>query len=762
MGNESRISPWHNRVVMVTGGASAFLGVLVLAGWYTHSPALIQVLPAFVPMQYNTALGFLLCGVGLLSVALGRVRLAAACGAVAGTIGLLTLIEYLFGLDLGIDQLLMTHYITVETSHPGRMAPNTALCFSLAATALLIRGGLAPFRRRPLVLGGLGALTLVLGVVAFIGYLTGASTAYGWGYLTRMAVHTAAGVVALGIGILVVAYREGVLAKSESADLSTRPRRMVFVVSTMIMAVVTFTVALNVVREVHYAAVEQKRADLLTLVMNWAETIGALGQLGTTRSQQDDPGSAEAATLRQVTAAHERVGGLSGNSEFVLAKREGNQIVFLLSHQLKSDREHPKTVPFDSDRAEPMRRALLGQSGTLIGLDYAGEVVLAAYTPFGQYGWGLVRKTDMAEINAPFERAFLLACGVGLVIVVLGALAFLFMVDPMIRGLAERTAERKQAEEALRESEAKFRTLYESSSDAVMLLDAQGFFGCNPATLAMFGCATQEEFDSKHPADLSPPTQPDGTDSMTLANERIATAMKEGSLRFEWMHRRTSGEDFPADIALTAMKLGGRRVLQALVRDITDRKRAEEELRESRDYLQDVTSSMWDAVFSVKMPERTIEWASDSFGLLGYDSQEYIGRTTEFVYPSTSDYTAFGEILREAIADGKNVLHAEQTLKRKDGTLFPAAITTTVTRKQGEVVRATSVVRDITERKRTEEELAEHREHLEERVRDRTEELRKTVNLMAGRENRMVELKRAIKNLRAQLEEAGMTPVSEE
>ncbi len=195
--------------------------------------------------------------------------------------------------------------------------------------------------------------------------------------------------------------------------------------------------------------------------------------------------------------------------------------------------------------------------------------------------------------------------------------------------------DRRKAEEMLRESETKFRTLFEASSDAVMLLNERIFFGCNPATLAMFNCATQKEFCDKHPADLSPPTQPDGTDSRTLADEHIATAMEAGSHRFEWMHRRMSGEDFYADVTLSAIKLGDRGVLQALVRDIT-------------------------------------------------------------------------------------------------------------------------------ERKRDEEELAEHREHLEERVRDRTEELRKVVNLMAGRENRMVELKRAIKNLRLQIEEAGMTPVADE
>ena len=70
----------------------------------------------------------------------------------------------------------------------------------------------------------------------------------------------------------------------------------------------------------------------------------------------------------------------------------------------------------------------------------------------------------------------------------------------------------KRAETALKCSETKFRTLYDSNSDAVMLLSRKGFFDCNKAALKMFGCATLEEFCLKHPADLSPNQQPDGTD----------------------------------------------------------------------------------------------------------------------------------------------------------------------------------------------------------------------------------------------------------
>ena len=150
--------------------------------------------------------------------------------------------------------------------------------------------------------------------------------------------------------------------------------------------------------------------------------------------------------------------------------------------------------------------------------------------------------------------------------------------------------ERRRVEEALQRSETKFRALYDSGSDAVMLLDEKGFFDCNPATLAMFGCATREDFCSKHPADLSPAQQPCGTDSLTLANQRIATAMEKGSHFFEWTHRRAdTGATFPADVLLSALQLDGRPALQAVVRDITARTAAAAQLLETNRQLEAAT-----------------------------------------------------------------------------------------------------------------------------------------------------------------------------
>jgi diguanylate cyclase (GGDEF)-like protein len=200
---------WPDLVVLGAGGVSAALGLVVLVGWHTHSPTLVQVLPALVPMKYNTALGFLLSGLGLLAIALDRPWGALPGAAWSLLLGALTLIQDVFSLNIGIDELLMEDYIRVETAHPGRLAPNTALCFVLIGLALLLMSNSARRPGRPVVLGIGGSLIAALGVAAFIGYLSGLTPAYGWGYLTPMAVQTAGGIAVLGLGILAFAWGDG-------------------------------------------------------------------------------------------------------------------------------------------------------------------------------------------------------------------------------------------------------------------------------------------------------------------------------------------------------------------------------------------------------------------------------------------------------------------------------------------------------------------------------------------------------------------------
>ena len=195
-----------NYVLVMAAALTLLLGLTVLVGWYTHTPFLIQVLPGFVPMQFNTALAFLLGGGGFLLHSYRRARLSLACGVIVLLVGLLTLIQYIFGLDFGIDQLFMEHYITVATSHPGRMAPNTALSFTLTGAAIAAVSPIVRLKTRGVAAGSLGSVILALGVVALFGYLSGIETSYGWGNLTRMAVHTSVGFIIFGVGILAWAW----------------------------------------------------------------------------------------------------------------------------------------------------------------------------------------------------------------------------------------------------------------------------------------------------------------------------------------------------------------------------------------------------------------------------------------------------------------------------------------------------------------------------------------------------------------------------
>ncbi|PCI80779.1 MAG: hypothetical protein COB20_02680 [SAR86 cluster bacterium] len=197
-----------NRFVFIGALFPAILGIVVLGGWHTQTEFLIQVLPSFVPMQYNTALGFLLAGIGFLALNVGRSSIAKVCAGLVGIIGGLTLIEYLSGVDLGIDQLFMEHYITTQTSNPGRMAPNTALCFTLVSIGMLavnLRRGNWFF------VFVLSALVLVLGIVALMGYSIGLSEAYGWASLTRMAVHTAVGFIVIGFTACLMCFQRGTI-----------------------------------------------------------------------------------------------------------------------------------------------------------------------------------------------------------------------------------------------------------------------------------------------------------------------------------------------------------------------------------------------------------------------------------------------------------------------------------------------------------------------------------------------------------------------
>jgi PAS domain S-box-containing protein len=202
-------------IAAASGASVAVLGGLVVAGWLTVAVALIQVLPGLPPMQYNTALGFMICGAALLSAALDQRRPTALLGGLAAVIGLATLFEFIGRSDLGIDDMLVETYILTGVSNPGRMAPNSALALSLVGLALLILAWRPASRAWHIWPALLGAIVVGVGTAALVGYAADIPGAYGWGNFNRMAVHTAIGFTLLGGGIVGLSWNT---AQSESLE----------------------------------------------------------------------------------------------------------------------------------------------------------------------------------------------------------------------------------------------------------------------------------------------------------------------------------------------------------------------------------------------------------------------------------------------------------------------------------------------------------------------------------------------------------------
>jgi PAS domain S-box-containing protein len=151
----------------------------------------------------------------------------------------------------------------------------------------------------------------------------------------------------------------------------------------------------------------------------------------------------------------------------------------------------------------------------------------------------------------------------------------------LVRASIIDNSERKRAEQALRESEEKFRALFEGSSQGVVLQDENQILEVNPAAVRIMGCQSAQELVGKHPSDTSPPFQPNGESSAAMARKFIKECLDNGSARFEWISRTPQDKEVPLEVALTRIQWSGRQVIQAFITDITERQKSEQALRDA-------------------------------------------------------------------------------------------------------------------------------------------------------------------------------------
>ncbi len=253
-------------------------------------------------------------------------------------------------------------------------------------------------------------------------------------------------------------------------------------------------------------------------------------------------------------------------------------------------------------------------------------------------------------------------------------------------------------EKVLRENEEKYRTLFEGSSDAVMMLDENGFFDCNTATLKIFGFSNKEDFVKLHPRDVSPKYQPDGLDSETSANNKINEAFRKGSNHFEWIHRKMNGEEFYADVLLTEFNMRGRHVLQATVRDISGIKWIDKEYK-------NILNAAIDGFKITDMRGKFLEVNDALCRILGYSRDELLKMSIQDINAVETPEDIANRI-REIKKNG--FARFETRNRCKDGRILDVDVCAGYVGEGEEKLFA--FTRDITERKRFEQELIETEE----------------------------------------------------
>ena len=202
-------------IPLLVASLSVFAGGLVLIGWAFDITAFKSILPGWVSMKANTALGFILAGVALLGSSLSSstlsLRLVRLCALLSSLIGLLTLGEYLFAWNPGFDQWLFREPAhTVGTSHPGRMAPDTAACFVFLAVGLTLACDVRKTTMRFWLTTILGSLTMAVAMAALLTYFANTIYAFGFWGMTLMSAPTAMLFVFLSATIVLKAWPEGV------------------------------------------------------------------------------------------------------------------------------------------------------------------------------------------------------------------------------------------------------------------------------------------------------------------------------------------------------------------------------------------------------------------------------------------------------------------------------------------------------------------------------------------------------------------------
>ena len=272
-------------------------------------------------------------------------------------------------------------------------------------------------------------------------------------------------------------------------------------------------------------------------------------------------------------------------------------------------------------------------------------------------------------------------------------------IQAVVRRFSQMVDSIRNREYSIRESENRYRTLFESANDAIIIIKDSRFIDCNPKTLEMFGCE-REQIIGRNPFTFSPSIQPDGQESKEKGFEKIESALKGEPQSFEWQHSRLDGTLFDAEVSLNPTEIGSDLYLQAIVRDITDRKKAEEDLQRLSTAIEHATEDI-----TITDPDGIIQYVNPAFEkVTGYTKVEAIGQDLGFLKSGYHD-SEFYEEMWTKLKNGQ-VWTGLLTNKRKDGGFIKQeANISPILSSSNQILGYVSVKRDITEQEKMKTQL---------------------------------------------------------
>ncbi len=269
----------------------------------------------------------------------------------------------------------------------------------------------------------------------------------------------------------------------------------------------------------------------------------------------------------------------------------------------------------------------------------------------------------------------------------------------------EHKRARKLAAIALAESENRYKALFENSGIAILFMEEDIILDCNAKAAEVFGCS-KSDLTGIRPYKLSPQKQPDGRLSPEKGMEKIQSAIHGKPQHFRWIHSRISGEEFPSEISLNAVNIGGKNYIQAFVNDITSREEAENALRLSEKNYRSLSNNVPVGIFrSDPTGEGTLLALNPMMAtMFGYDSQDdLLQENPEVLYINTESRLSFLSKLNT----GGVIENYETLMRKKDGSQFWASISARFLAEDDEnhSCMIDGIVTDISESKLHEENL---------------------------------------------------------